>query len=134
MGPVDRVLPGIEERADRIAEAACKLADATAGTGWSAVAADDALVAIDTLAAALARIDPDVHEALIAVTAMTSTVRRRLGLPVDTELEPALAATVSEVLAPGTGRRSRPRFPRHPLTGPLAEAEHKHSDERFRRS
>ncbi|MFC7794139.1 hypothetical protein [Streptomyces cinereoruber] len=83
MGLVDRVWPGIEEQADQVAEAACELADATAGHGWSAAAADDALVAIDALTAALARVDPDVSEALIAVTAATATVRRRFSLPVE---------------------------------------------------
>ncbi|MFE0776931.1 hypothetical protein [Streptomyces sp. NPDC058861] len=113
MGLVERAAPGIEERADRAAVAACELADATAGSGWSPAAADDALVAIDTLTAALARVDPDVREALIAVTAATSTVRRRLGLPVDTEPEPAPAlapaATVAGAPDPRTGRRPRRR-------------------------
>ncbi|MFE0777826.1 hypothetical protein [Streptomyces sp. NPDC058861] len=109
MGLVDRVWPGVEEQADQVAEASCDLADITAGTGWSAGAADDALVAIDTLTAALARVDPDVREALIAVTAATSTVRRRLGLPVDTEPEPAPAATVFGAPAPRAGRRPRRR-------------------------
>ncbi|MFC7979789.1 hypothetical protein ACFUT3_31710 [Streptomyces cinereoruber] len=111
MGLVDRVWPGIEEQADKVAEAACDLADTTAGSGWSAAAADDALVAIDTLTAALARIDPDIHEALIAVTAATSTVRRRLGLSTDTEPEPAPAptATVPGAPAPRAGRRPRRR-------------------------
>ncbi|WP_093877416.1 hypothetical protein [Streptomyces sp. TLI_105] len=69
-----------------MAEAACELADATAGYGWRAAAADDALVAIDTLAAALVRIDPEVGEALAAVTAATATATARPcpGLPVDT--------------------------------------------------
>ncbi|MFC7931811.1 hypothetical protein [Streptomyces cinereoruber] len=71
MGLVDRVWPGIEEQTDKIVEVACELADATAGHGWSAAAAD-ALVAIDTLTVALARVDPDVREALIAVTAATA--------------------------------------------------------------
>ncbi|MFF5712327.1 hypothetical protein [Streptomyces sp. NPDC012756] len=52
MGLVDRVWPRIEEQADQVAEAACELADAVSGYGWSAAAADDALTA------ALAQIDP----------------------------------------------------------------------------
>ncbi|MFD3999001.1 hypothetical protein [Streptomyces sp. NPDC058583] len=48
MGLVDRAGPGREEEADQVAEAACELADAAPGSGWSAAAADDALVAIDT--------------------------------------------------------------------------------------
>ncbi|MFJ5788190.1 hypothetical protein [Streptomyces hydrogenans] len=97
---MDRAEPGIEEQADQVAEAACELADAAAGSGWSAAATDDALVAIDTLTAALAQSAPDVREALIEVAAATSTVHRRLGLPIDTGLEPASAATASG--APGS--------------------------------
>ncbi|MGW6247907.1 hypothetical protein [Streptomyces roseolus] len=77
MGLVDRAGPGVEEQADRVAEAACELADAAAGSGWSTAAADGALVAIGTLTAALAWIDPGVREALIEVAAAASTVRRR---------------------------------------------------------
>ncbi|MER7539200.1 hypothetical protein ABTX77_31115 [Streptomyces sp. NPDC097704] len=58
MGLVDRVWPRIEEQTDQVAEASCELADAVSGYGWSAAADDDALVAIDTLTAALAQIDP----------------------------------------------------------------------------
>ncbi|WP_432127481.1 hypothetical protein [Streptomyces sp. bgisy082] len=71
------------------------------------MAADDALVAVDTMAAALARVAPDVREALIAVTTATSTVRRRPSPPVDTEPEPA--ATVPGVPASRAGRRLRRR-------------------------
>ncbi|GHE24210.1 hypothetical protein Shyd_84780 [Streptomyces hydrogenans] len=108
MGLVDRAGPGIEEQADRVAEAACELADAAAGSGWSA-AADDVLVAIDTLSAALAQIGPDVGEALAAVTAATTKARLRLGLPADTGQEPDRAATPPGVPGPRTGRRPRRR-------------------------
>ncbi|MFI1654922.1 hypothetical protein ACH4ZU_08360 [Streptomyces sp. NPDC020472] len=63
MGLVDRPGPGIEKQANQAAETACELTDATAGYGWNAAAADDFLVAIDTLAAALTRIDPEAREA-----------------------------------------------------------------------
>ncbi|MGW3521364.1 hypothetical protein [Streptomyces hydrogenans] len=109
MGLVDWAGPGLEEQADQVAEAACELADAAAGSGWSAAADDDALVAIDTLTAALPQIGPDVREALTEVAAATSTVRRRLGLPIDTGLEPTPAATVSGALAPRPGSRPRRR-------------------------
>ncbi|MEW5627180.1 hypothetical protein AB1388_11495 [Streptomyces hydrogenans] len=66
-----------------MAEAACVLAAAAAGSGWSAAAVDDALVAIDTLATVLAQVDQEVAEVLAAVTATTATVRRRFGLPVE---------------------------------------------------
>ncbi|MFE5899877.1 hypothetical protein ACFQ67_21100 [Streptomyces sp. NPDC056488] len=41
MGLVERAGPGLEEYADRAAEAACELTDAVAGSGWSAATADD---------------------------------------------------------------------------------------------
>ncbi|MFB7592808.1 hypothetical protein [Streptomyces sp. NPDC056169] len=66
-------------------------------------AIDDALVAIDTLAAALAQVDPEVAEVLAAVTAATSTARRRFGLPVEPDPAPA-----------GTERGSEPRPARRP--------------------
>ncbi|WP_329624734.1 hypothetical protein OG357_33875 [Streptomyces sp. NBC_01255] len=108
---VEQAGPGIEEQADQIAETACELADATAGCGWSVAAADDALVAIDTLAAALAQIDPEVREVLAAVTAATATARRRLGLRVDPEAdcEVSTSATVPGVPGPRTGGRPRRR-------------------------
>ncbi|MEU8543084.1 hypothetical protein AB0C52_24390 [Streptomyces sp. NPDC048717] len=42
-----RAGPGVEEQVGQVAgAAACKLADAAAGSGWSTAAVDDALVAI----------------------------------------------------------------------------------------
>lgn len=95
-----RAGPGVEEHADQAAEVACLLADVVAEGGWSAAAAEDALVAIETLAEAVAGIGPDVAEVLTAVTAATSTVRRRLGLPV----EPEPAQSESGIVR---GRRTR---------------------------
>ncbi|GHE24218.1 hypothetical protein Shyd_84750 [Streptomyces hydrogenans] len=46
--------PGIEEQAGRVAEAACGLADATAGPGWSPATATDVPVTAGTRAAILA--------------------------------------------------------------------------------
>ncbi|MGW5003068.1 hypothetical protein ACWEP8_36055 [Streptomyces hydrogenans] len=109
MGLVDRAGPGIEEQADQVAEAACELADTAAGSGWSAAAANDVLVAIDTLSAALAQIGPDVGEALAAVTAATARARLRLGLPADTGQEPDRATPPPGVPGPRTGRRPRRR-------------------------
>ncbi|MFD0151135.1 hypothetical protein ACWGQ4_02385 [Streptomyces sp. NPDC055721] len=108
MGLVNRAGPDVEKQADQVAEAACELADAAAGYGWSAAAADDALVAIDTLAAALAQVDPEVREVLAAVTTVTGTARRRLGLPVETEgTDPSTTTMTLGVSGPRTGRRPR---------------------------
>ncbi|MFC9734338.1 hypothetical protein ACFWGM_38360 [Streptomyces roseolus] len=96
MGLVDRAGPAIEEQADQVAEAACELADIAAGSGWSAAAADDALVAIDTLTAALTQIAPAIGEALAAVTGATTTARR-LGLPADPKDPTATVTGVPEL-------------------------------------
>ncbi|MFF0486807.1 hypothetical protein [Streptomyces sp. NPDC004435] len=98
MGLVDRAGPGIEEQAGQVAEAACELADATAGSGWSMIAAD--------LAAALAQVDQGVAEVLAAVTAATASVRRRFGLSTEPDPVPAGTEWVSD---PGPARRPRPR-------------------------
>jgi hypothetical protein len=54
----ERAAHGVEEHADQAAKTACLLADVTSGGEWSAAA---------------------------AVTAAASTIRRRLGLPVEPE-------------------------------------------------
>ncbi|MCX5395314.1 hypothetical protein [Streptomyces sp. NBC_00094] len=89
---------------------ACNLADEVEPDDWSMAAADDALVAIDTLAAALAQVDPEAGEVLAAVTAATATARRRLGLPVDTEAEsaPALVAPAISFAGLAYGRVRQP--------------------------
>lgn len=96
----------------------------TAGHGWSAAAADDALVAIDTLPAALTRVDPEVGEVLAAVTATTPTARRRLGLPVDTDPAPGRdGAGVGPEPCPQSSAqaaRSRTRVSGHPLNRTVA--------------
>ncbi|MFE0773342.1 hypothetical protein [Streptomyces sp. NPDC058861] len=89
--------------------AACELADATAGSGWSSAAADDALVAVDTLVDALAQISPEAGEALAAVTAATATARQCLGLPVGTGAQTVPAATASGVPRSRVGGRPRRR-------------------------
>ncbi|MFH9959043.1 hypothetical protein ACH4OX_33170 [Streptomyces roseolus] len=109
MGLVDRARPGIEEQADRVAEAACELADASVGSGWSAAAADDVLVAIDTLVATLAEIGPELGEVLAAVTTATAAARRRLSLPADTEQAPDPVAAPPGVPAPRPRRQPRRR-------------------------
>jgi hypothetical protein len=84
----ERAHPGIEEHADEVADAACRLADLAVPGGWNRLAVEDALTAIDVLAGTMGEISPQVAEVLVAVTAATSTARRRLGLPVDPEPAP----------------------------------------------
>ncbi|MFF2787242.1 hypothetical protein ACFVT6_10800 [Streptomyces sp. NPDC058049] len=78
--------PGVGERADAVADAACHLYDTIAplGTGapggWSRSAAEDAAEAIETTAHALASVDPGAEVVLAPVHAALADLRRRLGL------------------------------------------------------
>ncbi|WP_445270444.1 hypothetical protein [Streptomyces sp. DSM 41634] len=78
--------PGVGERADAVADAACHLYDTIAPWGigapggWSRTAAEDAAEAIETTAHALASIDPGAEVVLAPVHAALADLRRRLGL------------------------------------------------------
>ncbi|MFG2874842.1 hypothetical protein ACGFYU_07495 [Streptomyces sp. NPDC048337] len=117
--------PGVRERADAVADAACHLYDTVMpwGTGaapgrWSRTAAEDAAEAIETTAHALASIDPGAELVLAPVHAALADLRRRLGLaPADPLTVDGLPATPRTV---GNPRRTRwvrvltPPSPRQP--------------------
>ncbi|MEU8543081.1 hypothetical protein AB0C52_24375 [Streptomyces sp. NPDC048717] len=67
------------------------------------MAVEDALTAIDVLAGTVGEVSPQIAEVLVAVTAATSTARRRLGLPVD----PGPAPGATALPGPRVGRRTR---------------------------
>ncbi|MFI5476644.1 hypothetical protein ACIA6D_41520 [Streptomyces cacaoi] len=98
-------MPGVEHYAETAAESACHLADTAGPESWSTAAADDALDAIDTLAAALSALGPDVAAALAPVTAATANARRQLGLGDDE----GTAATVEVSGRRRSAQRSRRR-------------------------
>ncbi|MFE9629878.1 hypothetical protein [Streptomyces sp. NPDC006463] len=119
--------PGVGERADAVADAACHLYDtvapwgilpAVAGGGWSRTAAEDAAEAIETTAHALAYVDPGAELVLAPVHAALAELRRKLRLPPADPLTAAgLPATPRTV---GNPRRTRwvraltPPSPRQP--------------------
>ncbi|MFB7463428.1 hypothetical protein ACFCZ1_07950 [Streptomyces sp. NPDC056224] len=119
--------PGVGERADAVADAACHLYDtvaprgtlpAAAGGGWSRTAAEDAAEAIETTAHALAHADPGAELVLAPVHAALAELRRTLGLaPADPLTAAGLPATPRTV---GNPRRTRwvrvltPPSPRQP--------------------
>ncbi|MFJ8159682.1 hypothetical protein ACIRBY_02000 [Streptomyces sp. NPDC096136] len=119
--------PGVGERADAAADAACHLYDAVAPWngggpgGWSRTAAEDAAEAIETTAHALAHVHPRAEVILAPVHAALADLRRQLELP------PADALTADGVpVTPrtvGNPRRTRwvrvltPPAPRRPPTG-----------------
>ncbi|MFD4241661.1 hypothetical protein ACFWP3_08710 [Streptomyces sp. NPDC058525] len=116
--------PGVGERADAVADAACHLYDTVAPWrtgapgGWSRTAAEDAAEAIETTAHALAHIDPEAEVVLAPVHAALADLRRRLGLaPADPLTAAGLPATPRTV---GNPRRTRwvrvltPPLPRQP--------------------
>ncbi|MFE2147874.1 hypothetical protein ACFXA3_40170 [Streptomyces sp. NPDC059456] len=79
--------PGVGERADAVADAACHLYDAVAPWstaepgGWSRTAAEDAAETIETTALALAYVHPRAEVILAPVHAALADLRRQLGLP-----------------------------------------------------
>ncbi|MGW7100976.1 hypothetical protein ACWGH1_16570 [Streptomyces sp. NPDC054883] len=114
--------PGVGERADAAADAACHLYDAVApwGTcgpgGWSRSAAEDAAETIETTAHALARIHPRAEVILAPVHTALAELRRQLALapadPLSAEEVPATPPTV--------GNPRRTRWVRvHAQPGPL---------------
>ncbi|MET8755607.1 hypothetical protein ABZW32_36755 [Streptomyces sp. NPDC004667] len=119
--------PGVGERADAAADAACHLYDAvlpfSGGEpgGWSRTAAEDAAETIETTAHALAHIHPRAEVILAPVHAALADLRRQLALaPADllgAEEVPVIARTV------GNPRRTRwvrvltPPSPRRPPPG-----------------
>ncbi|MEW1551179.1 hypothetical protein, partial [Streptomyces tsukubensis] len=119
MGLSSRAAPGAEQRAELVVESACHLADAVTPTAWSEAAAEDALDAIDVLAAALSGISPETAEALAAMVAATAGARRQLGLPVDPETHPDEKEPTVPVPCggqqPGPGMPSRGRQRRRGL-------------------
>jgi hypothetical protein len=85
---LSEVGPGVEERAEAVA-------DAVTPRTWSTGAVEDAADAIDMLTEALAAIDPDAARILAAVPDATARLRH------------GLAAEVAEVPVPRSGRPRR---------------------------
>ncbi|WP_018569656.1 hypothetical protein [Streptomyces sp. PsTaAH-124] len=74
--------PGVAERAEVLADAACELYDAASSPGsWSAAAVEDAVEAMETTALALAAAHPDAATAMRAIGQQLAQLRERLGLP-----------------------------------------------------
>ncbi|MEU3778633.1 hypothetical protein AB0F11_36610 [Streptomyces sp. NPDC032472] len=123
--PIDAA-PGVGERADAAADAACHLYDAVApfrsagpsGTagpgGWSLTAAEDAAETIETTAHALALIHPQAEVILAPVHAALADLRRRLALPP----ADALGAEEATALPRAVGNPRRTRWVRV-VTPPL---------------
>jgi hypothetical protein len=108
MGLNEQAAPGVEQRAESVVVSACHLADVVTPTAWSAAAAEDALDAIDVLAAALSGISPETAGALAAVAAATADARRQLGLPTNAD---TAAPGDAAVPGPRTGQQAAPRAP-----------------------
>ncbi|WP_330334010.1 hypothetical protein OHS33_32610 [Streptomyces sp. NBC_00536] len=111
--------PGVGERADAAADAACHLYDAAFLGGWSRTAAEDAAETIETTAHALANVHPRAEVILAPVHAALADLRRRLELPpADTVIAPGVVPTPRTV---GNPRRTRRPYgliaPRRPPTG-----------------
>lgn len=97
--------PGVEPLASAAADAACALADAASPTAWNLAAAEDAAEAIDTLAEALAVIDPEAARLLAAIPAATKALLRHLGQDQEDDAERQAAAAAAAPRAPRPRRR-----------------------------
>ncbi|AWZ06140.1 MULTISPECIES: hypothetical protein [unclassified Streptomyces] len=103
--------PGVGERADAVADAACHLYDTiapwghAAPGGWSRGAAEDAAEAIETAAHALAHAHPRAEVILGPVHTALADLRRQLGLA---PAEPLTAQGLPETpRTVGNPRRTR---------------------------
>ncbi|MEV7616784.1 hypothetical protein [Streptomyces sp. NPDC089799] len=111
--------PGMGERADAVAEAACHLCDAAGPGRWSRAAAEDAVEAIEATANALVTARPGAELILAALHAAVADLRRHLSLPPADPLDaPPLPAGPRTL---GNPRRARlgpkPAPPQHPSPG-----------------
>ncbi|MFD8410347.1 hypothetical protein ACFV2Q_01020 [Streptomyces sp. NPDC059650] len=116
--------PGVGERADAAADAACHLYDAVAPWsavrpgGWSRTAAEDAADTIETTAHALAHLHPRAEVILAPVHAALADLRRQFALaPADRSTAEELPAAPRSVGNPRRTRRVRvvsPPLPRRP--------------------
>lgn len=68
---------GIEALAEQAVVAACELADAAGRTQWSVGAVEDVAAALEVLAGALSRLDPECAEILAVVPAAAAAVLER---------------------------------------------------------
>ncbi|ELP69951.1 hypothetical protein PV735_46850 [Streptomyces turgidiscabies] len=74
--------PGVAERAEVLADAACELHDAVStSASWSVSAVEDAIEAMETTALALALAHPDATAAAFILGQTLAQLRERLGLP-----------------------------------------------------
>ncbi|MEU2390552.1 hypothetical protein [Streptomyces sp. NPDC007369] len=113
--------PGVGERADAAADAACHLYDAVATGGWSRTAAEDAADTIETTAHALAYLHPSAEVILAPVHAALADLRRRFALaPGDPLTAGDVPSTPRSVGNPRRTRRVRvvtPPLPRQQPSG-----------------
>ncbi|MFH8343110.1 hypothetical protein [Streptomyces sp. AM6-12] len=73
--------PGVAERAEALADAACELHDAASTpASWSAAAAEDAVEAMETTALALHSAHPATAVAMDTIAQVLVRLRRDLGL------------------------------------------------------
>ncbi|KPI20982.1 hypothetical protein OK006_9393 [Actinobacteria bacterium OK006] len=107
--------PGVAERAEALADAACELHDAASTpASWSANAVEDAVEAMETTALALLVTHPDAAAAIGTVAQALARLRQDLDLPARDD-EPAVPADddQDQAVTPPTPIR-RPRARRRP--------------------
>ncbi|MFL0028515.1 hypothetical protein ACJBCE_36945 [Streptomyces sp. NBUL23] len=102
--------PGVTERAEALADAACELHDAASTpASWSAAAVEDAVEAMETTALALAAAHPDAAAAMLAIGQQLAQLRARLGFPPGEHAAAAVEEHQEEPVVPPTPIRPRQR-------------------------
>lgn len=102
--------PGVAERAEALADAACELHDTVSTpASWSADAVEDAVESMETTALALAVAHPEAAAAMFAIGQQLAQLRERLGLPPGEHPGAGPTADEDQAVDPPTPIRSRRR-------------------------
>lgn len=105
-----KAAPGVAERAEALADAACDLHDAARSPGsWSAAAVEDAVESMETTALALASAHPLAAAAMLAVGQQLDQLRGAIGLPPAEHAGPEDEHQDQLAAAPTPVRRPRAR-------------------------
>jgi len=110
--------PGVVELSEALAEAACALGDAAGA--WNATAAENAIEAMEIVAAALAATHPSAVDGVSLIGRDLGRLRQALGLPArddDVSSIPAAPQAANQVTAPIPLRPRRRRGLGHGFQG-----------------
>ena len=101
--------PGVAERAEALADAACELHDSVlAPSAWSVAAVEDGIESMEITALALMYAHPDATDVMVAIRCNLARARAALDLP-PRDGEPAATGDEHQAVSQPTPIRSRRR-------------------------